>query len=152
MQEHNSPIDALGDEALESLLYGTRAPAKDTDPGLTKAQEESLYQKGTIPPPEEAESKFGEEVKLQEAVEHAVVNSAPAESATAELAQESLEQTGLKFAPPLPLAAEGYHLKKRYHPVLEQITRLLMRDGKLSVAQRVSDSFVPCQMRHETEY
>ncbi|KAJ4133310.1 hypothetical protein NW754_016119 [Fusarium falciforme] len=31
---------------------------------------------------------------------------------------------------------QGFNLKKRYHPVLEQITRLLMRDGKLSVAQR----------------
>jgi small subunit ribosomal protein S7 len=100
---------------------------------LTKAQEESLYQEGTIPTPEEAEAKFGHEVQLQEAVEHAVAeNAAPA------LSEQSMEQTGFKFAPPQPLGGEGYHLKRRYHPVLEQITRLLMRDGKLSVAQRVS--------------
>jgi small subunit ribosomal protein S7 len=44
---------------------------------------------------------------------------------------------GLKFgAPERPLGAQD-HLKRRYHPVLEQLTRLLMRNGKLSVAQRV---------------
>lgn len=122
----------MGDEALEGLLYGTRAPPKDSDPGLTKAQEESLYQEGMIPTPQEAEEKFGEEVRHQEEVEHAVVaNAAPA------LEQEPALENGLKFAAPKPLSGEGYHLKRRYHPVLEQITRLLMRDGKLSVAQRV---------------
>ncbi|KAL2202980.1 ribosomal protein S7 [Sarocladium strictum] len=128
--ETGAPVDALGDEALEGLLYGTRAPPKDSDPGLTKAQEESLYQEGMIPTPQEAEEKFGEEVRHQEEVEHAVVaNAAPA-------LEHEPPESGLKFAPPKPLSGEGYHLKRRYHPVLEQITRLLMRDGKLSVAQR----------------
>ena len=29
------------------------------------------------------------------------------------------------------------HLKRRYDPVVEQVTKSLMRDGKLSVAQKV---------------
>ena len=45
---------------------------------------------------------------------------------------------GHKFGlPELPLEKDN-HLKYRYSPVIMQITRLLMRDGKLSKAQRVS--------------
>jgi small subunit ribosomal protein S7 len=44
---------------------------------------------------------------------------------------------GLKFEmPTLPLPKDG-HVKHRYDPVLEQVTNLLMRHGKKSVAQRV---------------
>lgn len=44
---------------------------------------------------------------------------------------------GLKFeAPTLPLPKDG-HVKHRYDPVVEQVTNLLMRHGKKSVAQRV---------------
>lgn len=44
---------------------------------------------------------------------------------------------GHKFGmPALPLPSEG-NLKHRYDPVVSQVTKLLMRDGKLSVAQRV---------------
>jgi len=31
------------------------------------------------------------------------------------------------------------HLKRRYDPVVEQVTKSIMRDGKLSVAQKVRD-------------
>ncbi|KAI9850170.1 MAG: hypothetical protein M1838_006015 [Thelocarpon superellum] len=42
---------------------------------------------------------------------------------------------GLKFGmPELPLARHA-HLKHRYDPVVQQVTNLLMRDGKLSAAQ-----------------
>lgn len=44
---------------------------------------------------------------------------------------------GLKFdAPTMPMPRQA-HLKHRYDPVVEQVTKLIMRDGKLSVAQRV---------------
>jgi small subunit ribosomal protein S7 len=45
--------------------------------------------------------------------------------------------TGHKFGlPSLPLPSNT-HLKHRYDPLVEQVTKLLMRHGKLSVAQRV---------------
>lgn len=44
---------------------------------------------------------------------------------------------GHKFGlPDLPLPADG-NLKYRYDPVVSQVTTLLMKHGKLSVAQRV---------------
>jgi small subunit ribosomal protein S7 len=44
---------------------------------------------------------------------------------------------GLKFdMPTLPLPKDG-HMKHRYDPVVDQVTNLLMRHGKKSVAQRV---------------
>lgn len=39
--------------------------------------------------------------------------------------------------PELPIPSEK-HRKHRYSEVIEQVTRLLMRDGKLAKAQRVS--------------
>lgn len=45
---------------------------------------------------------------------------------------------GLKFEmPSLPLP-KGSHVKHRDDPVVEQVTNLLMRHGKKSVAQSVS--------------
>ena len=45
---------------------------------------------------------------------------------------------GHKFGlPTLPLSSD-MHMKHRYEPVVAQVTNLLMRDGKLSKAQRVS--------------
>lgn len=45
--------------------------------------------------------------------------------------------SGLKFEmPTLPLPKDG-HVKHRYDPVVEQVTNLLMRHGKKSVAQSV---------------
>lgn len=45
---------------------------------------------------------------------------------------------GLKFEmPSLPLPRNS-HVKRRYDPVVEQVTNLLMRHGKKSVAQSVS--------------
>jgi len=47
------------------------------------------------------------------------------------------EYQGVKFGmPTLPLPP-GSVLQKRYEPIVDQVTKLLMRDGKLSVAQRV---------------
>ena len=38
--------------------------------------------------------------------------------------------------PTLPLPI-GLHIKHRYDPVVKQVTNLIMKDGKLSTAQRV---------------
>jgi small subunit ribosomal protein S7 len=56
-----------------------------------------------------------------------------------ELVSHGLNGTaGNKFGiPQLPLPSK-MHMKHRYDPVIAQITRLLMRDGKLGKAQRVS--------------
>jgi len=48
-----------------------------------------------------------------------------------------VENPGHKFGlPNLPLPSTS-HLKHRYDPVVDQVTKLLMRHGKLGVAQRV---------------
>jgi small subunit ribosomal protein S7 len=55
---------------------------------------------------------------------------------------------GHKFGlPSLPLPSNT-HLKHRYDPVVEQVTKLLMRHGKLSVAQRVGSSVSSLILRH----
>jgi small subunit ribosomal protein S7 len=47
---------------------------------------------------------------------------------------------GHKFGmPELPLSSTS-HIKHRYDPVVLQVTNLLMKDGKKSVAQRVGSS------------
>lgn len=47
------------------------------------------------------------------------------------------EKEGHKFGlPELPLPSEK-HIKHRYDPIVDQMTRLLMKDGKLGKAQRV---------------
>lgn len=47
---------------------------------------------------------------------------------------------GIKFElPVLPLPSNS-NIKYRYDPVIKQVTSLLMKDGKLSVAQRVRPS------------
>lgn len=43
---------------------------------------------------------------------------------------------GLKYGMPTPPGKRD-KLQDRYHPVVHQITRMLMRDGKLSRAQKV---------------
>lgn len=58
------------------------------------------------------------------------------------LPPERPEYTGYKFeAPPMPkdkLPLAQYHMRHRYEEGISQLTRLLMRDGKLSKAQNVS--------------
>lgn len=53
----------------------------------------------------------------------------------------SFEETGLKFEePPMPMAKlheAQYHMRHRYEEGVSQLTRLLMRDGKLGKAQNV---------------
>jgi small subunit ribosomal protein S7 len=49
------------------------------------------------------------------------------------------EDPGHKFGMP-ELPGKNDQLQNRYPPVIEQVTKLLMRDGKLSVAERVKTS------------
>lgn len=49
-------------------------------------------------------------------------------------------EVGHKYGVPEVPIPSGMHLKHRYHPVLEQITNLLMKDGKKSKAQRVRNT------------
>lgn len=106
------------------MLYGGRPATSDREVGLTAAQEEALYHEGTIPPPEEAEALVAKDEASQST-----------QSSTAEWGD--MQNPGHKFGLPKKPYPEGFNMKKRYHPVLEQLTRLLMRDGKLSVSQRV---------------
>lgn len=63
--------------------------------------------------------------------------SAEQETALVEAGEMDVVAQGLKYElPPLPLPS-NLNLKHRYDPVVQQVTNLLMRDGKLSVAQRV---------------
>lgn len=56
----------------------------------------------------------------------------------AQATQEAVErQPGLKFdMPELPLPRTE-NFRHRYDPLVEQFTKLLMEDGKLSLAQKV---------------
>ncbi|KAH7175860.1 ribosomal protein S7 domain-containing protein [Dactylonectria macrodidyma] len=122
----DSNVETLDDATLEQMFFGGRTVASNSVGGLTQAQEDTLYHQGMIP-----------------AVEEAAALTAAREQADWEYGlkleaadDEGLENVGHKFGLPQKPWPEGYNHKKRYHPVLEQITRLLMRDGKLSVAQR----------------
>ncbi|PHH86341.1 hypothetical protein CDD83_10387 [Cordyceps sp. RAO-2017] len=130
----DSYIDSIDDSILEQLL-----PAGNGgNGGLTPAQEEMLYNEGTIPSPEEAEARLlvaGEGEAEGEAVEEAQLEAAEPGPVESESVGEEVQNAGHKFGIPQKPFPDGFHLRKRYHPVLEQITRLLMRDGKLSVAQ-----------------
>ncbi len=47
------------------------------------------------------------------------------------------ENPGLKFPMPPILPRRESHVKHRYDPIVDQVTNLLMRHGKKSIAQRV---------------
>ncbi|KAL8720477.1 MAG: hypothetical protein Q9225_002665 [Loekoesia sp. 1 TL-2023] len=60
----------------------------------------------------------------------------PRQEAMISFEDSGVETSGHNFdLPALPLPA-NMHLKYRYAPIVKQVTNLLMRDGKLSVAQR----------------
>ncbi|OAA59484.1 Ribosomal protein S7 [Cordyceps fumosorosea ARSEF 2679] len=113
----SNPIDSIDDAALAEILYGGRGGAKQAG-GLTEAQEEVLYRDGEIPPAESAEAVL-----------------AVGDAEVAEL--EDIHNLGHQWPLPQKPYPDGFNVKKRYHAVVEQITRLMMRDGKLATAQRV---------------
>lgn len=83
-----------------------------------------LYRDGAIPPVEKAERVLA-------------VGEEAAELAAADETGEDIQKLGHKWPLPQKPYPDGFNVKKRYHPVVEQITRLMMRDGKLAAAQRV---------------
>lgn len=112
------------------MFYGGRTQSSNIEGGLTPAQEDVLYREGTIPSAEKAEA-------LVAAAEKAELDAPDS---------TEMQNPGHKFGLPRRPWPQGFNLKKRYHPVLEQITRLLMKDGKLSVAQRVCLAYwVDCE-------
>ncbi|KAM3545887.1 hypothetical protein ARSEF1564_001168 [Beauveria bassiana] len=119
-----NPLDRIDDAALEQMLYGGRATKQG---GLTQAQEEVLYRDGAIPPAEEAEAVLAvegaEEAELEEAGESGKGG-------------EDIQKLGHKWPLPQKPYPDDFNVKKRYHPVVQQIVRLMMRDGKLATAQR----------------
>lgn len=118
----------MDDAALEEVLYGGRTGRSNQEGALSEAQEEVLYRNGTIPSPDVAEAV------LAAADSTEALTTAQPPSATS---SDQLLNPGHKFELPSKPYPDGFNVKKRYHPVLEQITRLMMRDGKLSTAQRV---------------
>ncbi|KJZ76933.1 hypothetical protein HIM_03810 [Hirsutella minnesotensis 3608] len=124
VDDSESFINAIDDETLEQMLYGGRVARSGVEGGLTPAQEDTLYREGAIPPAEDVEAL---DLELQ------------ATESSTQLAKTNpgqLENLGHKFGLPPKTYPPGFNLKQRYHPVLEQISRLLMRDGKLAAAQR----------------
>lgn len=54
-----------------------------------------------------------------------------------EVSESPAPPPGLKFeAPPKKLPTTD-NLWRRYHPVVDQVTKMIMKDGKKSLAQRV---------------
>ncbi|KAH6894233.1 ribosomal protein S7 domain-containing protein [Thelonectria olida] len=117
--------EALDDATLEQLFFGGRKSTPQGESALTPAQEETLYREGQIPSPEVAEALNAAAEQAEEELE-----------LVEEEEENGVQNPGHKFGMLRGPWPEGMNHKKRYHPVLEQITRLLMRDGKLSAAQR----------------
>lgn len=110
-----SDVEAM----LQAGVTGGVLKAHGLEGGLTPAQEQTLYEEGIIKP--------------------AATGSQALDQMTAIATGLSVagEGEGHKFSlPDLPLPWD-MQMKSRYHPVLTQISRLLMRDGKLSKAQSV---------------
>lgn len=96
---------------------------------------DSMLRPGEQQPPQIRE----EDVQMREATEQ---ETALQQLQMAAHGLDSFKFTGYKFEePPMP---EGkthlsqYHMRHRYEEGISQLTRLLMRDGKLSKAQNVS--------------
>ncbi|CCF41477.1 30S ribosomal protein S7 [Colletotrichum higginsianum] len=113
--------------ALEELVIAAKGQSAGLEGGLTEAQEQALYNEGAIPPtPSNGDPLRDLEVLASGGL---LTNAQDTEIATS-------QRPGYKFPlPSLPLPPHS-HLKSRYHPVLDQLTNLMMRDGKKAQAQR----------------
>ncbi|KAJ8105619.1 hypothetical protein ONZ43_g7357 [Nemania bipapillata] len=94
------------------------------------------------PPPSDGESEIIPQVYTPRPIEPFADNFMNAEAIAAlkqaAAGEDALDllARGLKYGMPTP---PGKHdkLQDRHHPVIHQVTRMLMRDGKLSKAQKV---------------
>ncbi|OLN85120.1 37S ribosomal protein S7, mitochondrial [Colletotrichum chlorophyti] len=119
------------DEGTDALVELARAARKDSPGaelgGLTEAQEQALYRDGAIPPT----PSNGDPLRDLEVLASGGLLANPGDVEVA-----APTNPGHKFPmPTLPLPPHS-HLKERYHPVLDQLTNLMMRDGKKAQAQR----------------
>jgi hypothetical protein len=71
-------------------------------------------------------SVLGDKAFFQQAAEDAATPPVP-------------QPTGLKFQPPATPLPRHMNHTNRYDPVVSQVTKLMMQDGKLARAQDVSD-------------
>lgn len=102
---------------------------KEAQKNLPKVMQDALKKGNKTPTPKGARSYSTMTTQSSQGMNMGLVDF--------EAASKLPATPGLKFeAPTLPLPQDG-HLKHRYDPVVEQVTNLLMRHGKKSVAQRV---------------
>ncbi|KAM0534179.1 hypothetical protein ACHAO2_002270 [Verticillium nonalfalfae] len=117
------------EQAVRELEQAARANAgpgmKD---GLTPSQMEHLYREGSIPP-------TVSDGDAQRDLEVLASGGLLADSAAADVLGTDEKGRSYKYPLPAPLP-ENSKLQARYHPVLEQLTNVMMRHGKKSVAQR----------------
>lgn len=107
---------------------------KEAQKNLPKVMQDALKQGNKTPAPKGSRSYSTMTTRSNEGMDMGLVDL--------EAASKLPATPGLKFeAPTLPLPKDG-HVKRRYDPVVEQVTNLLMRHGKKSVAQRVRRFFV----------
>jgi small subunit ribosomal protein S7 len=102
---------------------------KEAQKNLPKVMQDAIKQGNKTPAPKGSRSYSTMTTRSNEGADMGLVDF--------EAASKLPVTPGLKFeAPTLPLPKDG-HVKHRYDPVVEQVTNLLMRHGKKSVAQRV---------------
>lgn len=77
------------------------------------------------------------EINEEEALLIAKGELADPVEAQAALQVREREERGLKFAPPTVPLDKQKHLQRRYDGAIEQVTNLIMKHGKKSVAQKV---------------
>ncbi|EFQ33558.1 30S ribosomal protein S7 [Colletotrichum graminicola M1.001] len=113
--------------ALEELAAAAKNQSVGLEGGLTEAQEQALYNEGAIPPTQ----SNGDPLRDLE-----ILASGGLLANAQEVEVPKPQRLGHKFPlPKLPLPPHS-HLKSRYHPLLDQLTNLMMRDGKKAQAQR----------------
>jgi small subunit ribosomal protein S7 len=109
---------------VEDILKGD----KEAQQHLPKVMQDALKQGNKTPAPKGSRSYSTMTTRSSEGMDMGLVDF--------EAASKLPVTPGLKFEmPTLPLPKDG-HVKHRYDPVVEQVTNLLMRHGKKSVAQR----------------
>ncbi|WDK22236.1 30S ribosomal protein S7 [Colletotrichum graminicola] len=134
-QNQTAPESAPGQQstaeeaaaALEELAAAAKNQSVGLEGGLTEAQEQALYNEGAIPPTQ----SNGDPLRDLE-----ILASGGLLANAQEVEVPKPQRLGHKFPlPKLPLPPHS-HLKSRYHPLLDQLTNLMMRDGKKAQAQR----------------
>ncbi|TDZ39399.1 37S ribosomal protein S7 [Colletotrichum spinosum] len=135
--QQSSEHEVESKAAIEELMSAAEKETEKLPGGLTEAQEEALYNEGAIPRPGFTQEEMEAEPFLA-LLDQAGIAPPPDgfEDVEVETAPRPTPVATHKFPlPQLPLPPHS-HLKQRYHPVLDQLTNLMMRDGKKSLAQR----------------